>query len=134
MTVHTIMLPDRMRGREPRRVIWDDEAGTVTGEHSRIPWMQEVLARPTPVNFCDDEQVLFLKDPAHDPRDFLHLLGEAYWPIYEDPDRQRLPPALRDIKPRPVRPPANAILDENGLIIGPGHYDEDGNLVVMGVY
>ena len=39
MTVHTVMLPDFMHGRGLRSVIRDDEAGTVTGEHSKVPGM-----------------------------------------------------------------------------------------------
>ena len=133
MTVHTIMLPDRMRGREPRSVIWDDEAGTVTGEHSRVPWMQELLARPTPLDASSEGMVLFLQDPAHDPRDFLHILAGSYWPILHE-DRHRLPTALREVEPtRPDSPPG-AVLDENGLVLGMGHYDEDGRPVVTGVF
>ncbi len=81
MAVHTIMLPDQRWGREPRSVIWDDEAGTVSGGHSDVPWMQEVLAKPTPVNFSDEGRKLFLLDPAHDPADFWHRLLVAFWPI-----------------------------------------------------
>ena len=80
MAVHTIMPPDQMWGREPRSVIWDDEAGTVSGGHSDVPWVQEVLAKPTPVNFSDEGRKLFLLDPAHDPADFWHLLLVAFWP------------------------------------------------------
>ena len=100
MSVHTIMLPDRMRGREPRSVVWDDEAGTVTGEHSDVPWMQEVLAQPTPVDFSDEGRELFLLDPAHDPADFWHLLLVAFWPIDDEPLRSTLPAVLRDTEPR----------------------------------
>ena len=53
MTVHTIMLLDMMHGRESRSVVWDDEAGTVTGEHSKAPWMQRVLADPPPALDAD---------------------------------------------------------------------------------
>ena len=104
MTVHTILLPDRMRGREPRSVIWDDEAGTVEGEHSDVPWMQHVLAAPTPYDLSTEGRILFLEDPAHDPRDFLWLLDVAYWPMLDEPLRSTLPPILRDAEPRPARP------------------------------
>lgn len=105
MTVHTILLPDYMRGREPRSVIWDDEAGTVEGEHSDVPWMQRILAAPTPYDgLSGTGRILSLEDPAHDPRDFVWLLGTAYWPMLEEPLRSTLPPILRDAEPRPARP------------------------------
>ena len=50
MAIHTIMLPDfNKAGRPPRSVIWDDEAGTVTGEHYDVPGMQETLADTPPI-------------------------------------------------------------------------------------
>ena len=117
MTVHTIMLPDYMYGREPRSVIWDDQAGTVEGEHSRVPWMQRVLAAPTPYHGLSGEgRRLALEDPAHDPRDFLWLLLDAYWPAFDEPLRSTvLPPALRDVELRPASPPEPAYtVDEHG--------------------
>ena len=105
MAVHTIMLPDRMRGREPRSIVWDDEAGTVTGEHFDVPWMQRMLASPTPVDFSSEGRVLFLLDPAHDPADFWWLLYTAYWPVVEEPLRSTLPVVFRDTKPRPATAP-----------------------------
>ena len=47
MAVHTIMLPDRLYGDEPRSVIRDDVAGTVEGTYSDVPVMRKTLARPT---------------------------------------------------------------------------------------
>ena len=105
MTVHTILLPDRMRGREARSVLWDDEAGTVEGEHSDVPWMQRVLATPTPYDGLSGVgREFILEDPAHDPRGFLWLLSEAYWPILNEPLRSTLPQPLRDAELRPARP------------------------------
>ena len=108
--VHTIMLPDRMRGREPRTVIWDDEAGTVTGEHSDVAWMQRILAEATPVDLGDEGQELYLLDPAHDPADFWWLLYHAYWPIYDEPLRSTLPAVFRDTEPRAGTPRDDVIL------------------------
>ena len=117
MTVHTIMLPDYMYGREPRSVVWDDEAGTVEGEHSDVPWMQRILAASTPFDGLSGQgRRLLLDDPAHDARDFLWLLGTAYWPAFDEPLRSTvLPPALRDVELRPARPPEPAYtVDEHG--------------------
>ena len=94
MTVHTIMLPDRMHGREPRSVIWDDEAGTVTGEHYDVPWMQEALAATPPIEVVDGMRAVTLHDPGHDPADFLRLLWRAYWPVENEPLRSTLPPVF----------------------------------------
>ena len=110
MTVHTIMLPDMVRGDEPRSVVWDDEAGTVTGEHRDVPWMQGILAEPTPVVMGDVMGAATLRDPGHDPADFLFLLGRAYWPVLEEPLRSLiLPPVfsgveMTRIKVHPLQP------------------------------
>jgi len=63
MAVHTVMLPDMRYGREPRSVVWDDEAGTVEGTHSALPWMQRDLAAPKPVNYSREGRVLYLTTP-----------------------------------------------------------------------
>lgn len=104
MTVHTIRMPDRMRGRELRTVIWDDEAGTVSGDHSDVPWLLKMIGKPTPWSFPLLNEEFLLRDPAHNPSEFVFLLGRAYWPIL-DPDRDlhRLPPALRDAEPLKFR-------------------------------
>ena len=118
MTVHTIMLPDYMYGREPRSVVWDDQAGTVAGSHSDVPWMRQVLAAPTPYNLSDEGRILFLEDPAHDPRDFLWLLNAAYWPVIDEPLHSTLPPVLRDAELRPARAPDPVyVSDEHGDLI-----------------
>ncbi len=96
-------------------MIWDDKKGTVTGEHSKVSRMQEVLAKPTPVDFSNDEMEIHLLDPAHDPRDFLHLLAAAYLPILNEPLRQTLPPVFRDAKRREGVPyPAPVMFYEDG--------------------
>ena len=114
MAVHTIMLPDRMWGHEPRSVVWDDEAGTVTGEHSGVPWMQEMLAKPTPVDFSSEGRQLFLLDPAHEAADFWWLVFTEYWPIIDEPLRSTLPKVFRDTEPRPAQEPPGA---ERGFVI-----------------
>ncbi|MBC6405259.1 MAG: hypothetical protein GDA41_05960 [Rhodospirillales bacterium] len=63
MAVHSVMLPDRRYGREPRSVVWDDEAGIVEGTHSALPWMQRHLAAPKPVNYSREGRVLY-DDPG----------------------------------------------------------------------
>ncbi len=113
MTMHAIRMPDRMRGRELRTIRWDDEAGTVDGDHWHVPWLQELLARKPPVLLGSVPGALVLHDPGRDPRDFLALLGVVYWPILAEPDpdgrtpgdRHRLPPALRRVEPTRIPAP-----------------------------
>ena len=104
MATHRITMPDRMRGREPRTIIWDDEAGTVTGDHSDIAHIRERFDAPKPVTIGGPWGMWDLVDPAHDPVEFLTLLADEYWPILNPPLRETLPavfdglvvPALRD--------------------------------------
>ena len=64
MAVHTVMLPDRRYGDEPRSLVWDDEAGTVEGTHAKVPGTQRTLAEPRPVNRSCEGRVLYLDDPG----------------------------------------------------------------------
>ena len=115
MAVHTITLPDMRHGDEPRSVIWDDEAGTVTGEHSRVPWMQEVLAAPKPYVFGDVGGTFVLHDAGHNPADFLVLLGLAYWPALDEPWRSSLPPVFHGVEQTPMKHPPSVDADGNPL-------------------
>ena len=118
MTVHTIMLPDMRQYDAPRSVIWDDEAATVTGEHSKVPWMQEVLAATPPIVMGDVMGTITLHDPGHDPADFLVLLWRAYWPMLKEPLRSTLPPVFDGVEMTPMKSP-------------PPPVDADGNPILM---
>jgi len=131
MAIHTIMLPDRLYGREPRTVVWDDEAGTVEGTHSKVPGMQRTLAKPKPVDYSSDERLLYLKDPGHDPAEFLWLLGTAFWPILDEPLRSTLPPVFDGVELSPMEPAPRAERDADGNLTG--RY-EDGTLMGLGSY
>ena len=94
-------------------MIWDDEAGTVEGEHWYAAWVREELARGAPLDMSGDGRILILDDPAHDPRDFWHLV--PYW-CSKEPLRSRMPAILRDAAPtegRRASPPR--IIDANGV-------------------
>ena len=110
MAKHTLMIPDIMVGRDLRSIVWDDEAGTVEGEHSRLYRLREALARPTPLILHNIAASWTLAAPAHDPADFLALLGRIIdWSVLGDPLRSTLPPVfdsvgqgtLGDLKPCP---------------------------------
>lgn len=116
MTVHKIMAPDIAEGRELRSIHWDDEAGFVWGRHSSVRHIRAVFAGPRPYPHGRMTGTAFLQDPAHDPRDFLWLIGDPaldFWP--EDESTQaKLPPTLRGIPMREITPaePVYAILPD----------------------
>ena len=80
-----------MRGREPHTIIWDDEAGTVAGDHSRVAPIRARFDAPKPVTIGGPWGMWDLVDPAHDPVEFLTLLADEYWPILDPLLRETLP-------------------------------------------
>ena len=91
MATHRITMPDWMRGREPRTIIWDDEAGTVVGDHYELTYIRERFEAPKPVTIGGPWGMWDLVDPAHDPVEFLTLLADVYYPIIIPPLRETLP-------------------------------------------
>jgi len=61
MAVHTIVIPDRLRGREPTTIIWDDAAATVDGTHSKVPYLQQRSEKPKPVEISNLGGVFFCR-------------------------------------------------------------------------
>ena len=102
MAKHTIMLPDGMVGRELRSIVWDDEAGTVEGDHPRIDRIRRKLAEPTPFEFGTESHYWRLEDPAHDPADFLLVLSRFVdWNVGYEPLRSTLPPVFDGVEATP---------------------------------
>ena len=102
MAKHTIMLPEWVAGDDLRSIVWDDEAGTVEGEHSRLDLIREILAEPTPYTVGSVASEVTLEDAAHSPADFLRVLG--IWidsRVLEDPLRSTLPPVFDGVEPTP---------------------------------
>ena len=101
-----MMLPDLVRGRELCTIVWDDEAGTVDGDHSAIEEsIRPTFERPKPVTVGDEGGTWDLHDPAHDPVEFLILLGQAvWWRVLEEPLRSTLPAVFDDIEIPPAKP------------------------------
>lgn len=104
MAVHTITLPDWMRGDELRTIVWDDEAGTVSGTHSDVAELQRVFDAPKPVTIGDEGGTWDLQDPAHDPAEFLTALGNAFWPALREPLRSTLPEVFDGLEPLEADP------------------------------
>ena len=80
-----------MRGRELRSIVWDDEAGTVAGDHSKVDSFRRVFAADKPVTIGGGGGTWDLTDPAHDPVEFLTMLRNVYWPALDEPLRSTLP-------------------------------------------
>ena len=116
MALHTIAMPDIMRGEELRTIVWDDEAGTVRGQHSEIPWLRQVIGAEKPVTVGHPGRTWDLRDPAHDPAELLVLLRQAYWPILDEPLRSTLPPVFDgvDIPPGDM---GEQLYDEAGRVL-----------------
>ena len=113
MTVHTIRIPDRAYGREMRTIVWDDEAGAVSGDYFGIEELQEAIRRK-PLDASNEGRILVLEDPAHDPRDFLRVLADLWSPILDD-DRHLLPESFRDVEPTPILPAPGMVQDADGI-------------------
>ena len=105
MAKHTIIYPDRVRGREPRSIVWDDGAGTVAGDHFDVGNLRGLLSAPKPVTVGDPGGIWRLNDPAHNPAEFLCLLYQMYWPILDEPLRSTLPPVFDGVELPPMEPP-----------------------------
>ena len=98
MARHIITIPDRMFGRELRTIIWDDEAGTVEGDHFDIKNFQRVFDAPKPVTVGSQGNEWHLHDPAHNPAEFLTYLGVIFWPALREPLRSTLPPVFDGVE------------------------------------
>lgn len=95
MAVHTIMLPIASGPEfadDLRSIIWDDEAGTVEGDHPGLEAIAWALAADKPVLAGSWIQSWTLSDPGHDPAEFLSLLyAYAIQDVIREPLRSTLP-------------------------------------------
>ena len=112
------MLPDWLRGRELRSIVWDDLAGTVEGDHQGIGYIRLMLDEPKPVVAGDPGRIWSLSNPAHNPSEFLALLGIVHWQVLYEPLRSTLP-AVFDGVELPAGEPGEILFGVNA----------DGNLV-----
>ena len=74
----------------------DDEAGTVEGDSWFAEALRGQLALEMSLNLSGDGRILYLKDPAHDPRDFWHLLQYKCW---KEPLYSRMLENLQNVEP-----------------------------------
>ena len=75
----------------------------------------------------------YLHNPAHDPAEFLWLIGTSYWPILVEPLRSTLPPVFDgvELSPSQQNPRRAAARDADGNLTG---YLENGEPLVLGTY
>ncbi len=116
MATHEIRLPDRVRDRELRTISWDDEAGTVSGDHFKVEYLRDILAAPKPVTVGGVGATWDLEDPGHRPEEFLVLLYMVWWPVLNPEYRNTLPAIFDDI-PFPAGEPAEELYDEHGNLM-----------------
>lgn len=96
-----------MRGEELRTIVWDDEAGTVEGNHWDVQWIAETLAAPKPVTVGDTGRSWELSNPGRDPSEFLALIQLVYWPALAPPLRETLPAVFDGVRTPPGEPNEN---------------------------
>ena len=92
---HTIHIADIFAADAPKSIVCDDEAGTVSGDHSAVPKIAAHFENQ-PVTFSGAPGVLVLNDPAHRPEDFVQLLRRAAGMSWDVSD---LPEPLRSVTP-----------------------------------
>ena len=102
--IHEIEQPDWAAAeRAPRRIVWDDETGEVSGDHTDAPVLARVLG---------DGEIggvgAWLPDiDARAPGDFLAALR---WVLKRDYAPAALPPSLRGVAPREMHHPPPGVL------------------------
>lgn len=104
---HTIIARDLVGTAE---IVWDDVTGEVTGNHRQAAELALAIADAPMMAYCPWGAVE-LRDPAHDPADFLTALRSVVaWPLDID-----LPESLVDTEPTPYPPaPGGAMGDVVG--------------------
>lgn len=95
--IHEIKYPDWAVGGELRPIIWDDEAGTVEGDHSLVPLIPDVFEGRV---IATKAGVTELDDPAHTPEEFLLILAVDHQDGDDLDPRAVLPDSLKDVTPR----------------------------------
>ena len=116
MALHAITLPDMIRGDEPRTVIWDDAAGTVSGTHSGLADIRRAFEAPKPTEVGVAGRVWSLRDPAREPAEFLVLLGLLHWEILDPPLRATLPAIFGGVS-LPPGEPDEELFDGRGRLL-----------------
>ena len=103
---HVIKYPNGPKwdeGAELRTIIWDDEAGTLEGDHRVVEAWKLVFEGDGQAVLSMPYGALLLEDVRHNPQDFISLLADC-----EELDpRAIFPESLKGIEPLypPYEPP-----------------------------
>lgn len=100
---HRILVQDYIESKPTGRyddIIWDDVVGTVEGSHYKVESLNKRLSEPFPLEFGDETRLFELQDPAHNPSDFLTLVGFALMGL--SPPYVILPNSLKGVSPTPA--------------------------------
>lgn len=93
---HTIQYPARLFDGELRTIIWDDEAGTVEGDHPSVRDLKLICEGDGAACIGYPWGVIVIDDVPHNPQHFLSALIE---PDFEVDPRAVLPDILKGIEP-----------------------------------
>ena len=117
---HTIQYPEGLfEDGELRTIIWEDEAGTVEGDHSDVPRLQRICESDDPYLMAYPPQgYIFLDDVAHNPQHFISALIHPQTAISP---RAVLPDSLKGIEP--LLPDLGDCLDFDDEPLPPGASD-----------
>lgn len=101
MTVHRFWMPDYARGGEPRMIDWDDDAGTVEGDHVDVEEVRRLLDETDADGRLGDLPGWWpLPDARHDPAQFMRVLRRALANPGWDPEG--VPASMRGVEPTPM--------------------------------
>ncbi len=95
MAEHTIEIPDLTVGDELRWIVWNDETGEVSGDHSYVQFIQSTI-EDAPVERGDGGRIWRLEGPGRNPEEFLVLIWLANWRVLIHDDLRATLPAIFD--------------------------------------
>ena len=108
--IHRFRMPDFSQGGEPREIVWNDDAPSVTGDHYQVAELRDKLANASDVGkishyawWCPTP------DPWRDPAQFLVVLQTVLQARY---DPSGVPASLRGVvaaRRRPIERPNRAV-------------------------
>lgn len=87
--------------QELRTIVWDDEAGTVEGDHPSVPKLKWACESDEPYVIIRVWGMLDLDDVAHNPQHFLSALNDPFerGEVQMIPAVAVLPDILKGIEP-----------------------------------
>ena len=101
---HTIQYPEwtpsrDFDGAELYTIIWDDEAGTVEGDHPQVQVLRLICEGDGTAIIGRPWGAIELDDVAHNPQHFLSVLNDGFGDVAGIPSTAVLPDILKGIEP-----------------------------------